>query len=168
MTIRSECGHVRQFCSRHCTDGRLAAISIRQIDEAIAQKGSQDHCRRASIKFYADSLRAFFRYAETKGWCRSGLAAAIMAPIIYQHELLPSGPSWEVVQQLLASTMGNRPVDIRDRAILMLFVVYGLRSEEVQRLQLEDLDWNREVLSRPRKFGTVFELDLFRAQRSER
>src|SRR5206468_12534146 len=24
--------------------------------------------------------------------------------------------------------------------------VYGLRSEEVQRLQLEDLDWNREVL----------------------
>jgi len=146
MTIRSECGHVRQFFSRHCTDGRLAAISIRQIDEAIAQKGSQDHCRRASIKFYADSLRAFFRYAETKGWCRSGLAAAIMAPIIYQHELLPSGPSWEVVQQLLASTMGNRPVDIRDRAILMLFVVYGLRSEEVQRLQLEDLDWNREVL----------------------
>src|SRR5438094_8766007 len=69
-----------------------------------------------------------------------------MAPIIYQHELLPSGPSWEVVQQLLASTMGNRPVDIRDRAILMLFVVYGLRSEEVQRLQLEDLDWNREGL----------------------
>src|SRR5204863_3890609 len=55
-------------------------------------------------------------------------------------------PAWEVVQQLLASTMGNRPVDIRDRAILMLFVVYGLRSEEVQRLQLEDLDWKREVI----------------------
>ena len=146
MTIRSECGHVRQFFSRHCTDGRLSAISIRQIDEAIAQKGSQDHCRRVSIKFYADSLRAFFRYAETKGWCRPGLATAIMAPIIYQHELLPSGPSWEVVQQLLASTAGNRSVDIRDRAILMLFVVYGLRSEEVQGLKLEDLDWNRELI----------------------
>jgi integrase/recombinase XerD len=146
MTIRSECGHVRQFFSRHCADGRLADISIRQIDEAIAQKGSHDHCRRASIKFYADSLRAFFRYAETKGWCRPGLAAAIMAPKIYQHELFPSGPSWEVVQQLLASTTGNRPVDIRDRAILLLFVVYGFRSEEVLGLQLEDLDWNREVI----------------------
>lgn len=146
MTIRSECGHVRQFFSRHCTDGRLADISIHQIDEAIAQKGNHDHCRRASIKFYADSLRAFFRYAEGKGWCRSGLASAIMAPIIYQHELIPSGPSWEVVQQLLASTTGHRPVDIRDRAILLLFVVYGFRSEEVQGLQLEDLDWNREVI----------------------
>jgi len=146
MTIRSECGHVRQFFSRYCADGRLADISIRQIDEAIAQKGSHDHCRRASIKFYADSLRAFFRYAETKGWCRPGLAATIMAPNIYQHELFPSGPSWEVVQQLLASTTGNRPVDIRDRAILLLFVVYGFRSEEVLGLQLEDLDWNREVI----------------------
>ena len=90
MTIRSECGHVGRFLGRHCTDGRqLAALSIRQIDEAIAQKGSQDHCKRASIKFYADSLRAFFRYAEQKGWCRPGLAAAIMAPRTYQHELIP-------------------------------------------------------------------------------
>src|SRR5262249_50867704 len=132
MTVRSECGHIRQFFSRHCREGRLAAISIRQIDKAIAQKGVQDHCKRTSIKFYADSLRAFFRYAEGKGWCRPGLAVAIMAPNIYRHELLASGPSWKVVQQLLASTTGNRAVDIRDRAILLLFVVYGLRSEEVQ------------------------------------
>src|SRR6516162_5565604 len=47
---------------------RLRDISIRQIDEAIAQKGHQDGCSRLSIRFYADSLRAFFRYAEMKGW----------------------------------------------------------------------------------------------------
>src|SRR5262249_13113658 len=147
MTIRSECGHVSQFLSRYCTDGQLATITIRQIDEAIAHKGSQDHCKRASIKFYADSLRAFFRYAETQGRCRSGLAAAIMAPCVYQDELLSTGPSWEVVQQLMASTTGNCPVNIRDRAILMLFVVYGLRSEEVQRLRLRDWEWNSEVIN---------------------
>ena len=148
MTIRSECGHVRRFLSRHCTDGRqLAEISIQQIDDAIAHKGSQDHCTRASIRFYAASLRAFFRYAEVKGWCQSGLAVAIMAPTAYQYELIPLGPSWEVVQQLLASTAGDRLVDIRDHAILMLLAVYGLRSEEVQRLQLEDLDWDRELIN---------------------
>ncbi len=147
MTIRNECGHVRRFLSRHCTDAQqLAAISIRQIDEAIALKGSQDHCTRASIKFYADSLRAFFRYAEVQSWCRSGLAAAIMAPTVYQHEWIPAGPSWELVQELLTRTAGNRPVDIRDRPILMLFAIYGLRSEEVQGLRLEDLDWDREVI----------------------
>ena len=108
---------------------------------------NQDGCCRASIQFYAASLRAFFRYAETKHWCSPGMAAAIMAPTVYQHELIPSGPSRELVQQLLRSTEGNRPVDIRDRAILMLLAVYGLRSEEVQRLQLEDVDWNGEVIN---------------------
>ena len=148
MTIRTECGHIRQFLSRHCRDSReLSRISIRQIDEAVARKGSQDGCSRASIQSYAASLRAFFRYAETKDWCAPGRAAAIMAPRVYQYELIPSGPSWEVVQQLLKSADGNHPVDIRDRAMLMLLAVYGLRSEEVQRLQLEDLDWNAEVIN---------------------
>jgi len=145
-TIQRRCGCMQQFFSRYCRDGRLADISISQIDEAIAQKGSRDRCNRGSIKSYADSLRAFFRYAEPQGWCRSGLAAGIMAPRVYPEEALPQGPSWETVQQVLASTRSDRSKDIRDRAIVMLFMVYGLRSGEVQRLQLEDLDWKREVI----------------------
>jgi integrase/recombinase XerD len=147
MTVRSECGHVRRFLARHCLSGeRLRSLSIREIDDAIALKRSRDGCSRGSVAFYAASLRAFFRYAETKGWCQRGLAAAIMVPRIYRQELIPSGPSWAVVQQLLQSTATDRPVDIRDRAILMLFAIYGLRSEEVQGLQLEELDWDREVI----------------------
>jgi integrase len=43
-------------------------------------------------------------------------------------------------------TVGDRPVDIRDRAILMLLAVYGLRAGEVNRLRLDDFDWEREFL----------------------
>lgn len=147
-TIHCECGHVNAFLSRYATDSDgLSSISIEQIDDAIARKGSQDGCARNSINFYAASLRAFFRYAEMKGWCSPGLAAAIIAPSLYQYELIPSGPSWDVVQQLLNSCSGDRPVCIRDRAILMLFAIYGLRSGEVQRLRLEDLDWDRERIN---------------------
>lgn len=147
MTIRGECGHVRRFLARHCpSSDRLSDLSIRQVDEAIAQKLRRDGCCRASVGFYAASLRAFLRYAERKGWCRQGLAAAIMAPHVYQHELIPCGPPWEVVRQLLENTSSDCCRDIRDRAILMLFAVYGLRSGEVQRLQLKDLDWDREVI----------------------
>ena len=60
--------------------------------------------------------------------------------------MIPADPPWNVVERLLASTEGNRPINIRDRAILMLFATYGLRSEEVQLLQLEDLDWEKEVI----------------------
>ena len=148
LTIRTECGHIRRFLSRQWGAGRsLAEVSIHDLDAAIAEKGSRDACRRASIRCYAESLRAFFRYAETKGWCAPGLAAAIMAPTVYRHEALPAGPSWEVVQQLMRRTAGNRPVDIRDRAILLLLAIYGVRSGEIQCLQLADLDWDREVIT---------------------
>ena len=44
-------------------------------------------------------------------------------------------------------TEGDRPVDIRDRAILLLLAVYGLRAGEVNRLRLEDFDWERELFT---------------------
>jgi integrase len=90
-------------------------------------------------------LRSFFRYAEAQGWS-SGVAVAIDAPRIYAQEGLPLGPTWEQVQQLVGSFSGNSAVDIRDRAIVLLLAVYGLRSGEVTRLRLEDVDWVGEIL----------------------
>ena len=47
----------------------------------------------------------------------------------------------------------DRSQDIRDRAILLLLAVYGLRSGEVVALSLEDLDWEKGILhvSRPKQ-----------------
>lgn len=64
--------------------------------------------------------------------------------------MLPVGPSWEEAQRLLATTEGDQPKNIRDRAILMLLLIYGLRSGEVCALRLEDLDWERELINVPR------------------
>jgi site-specific recombinase XerD len=57
------------------------------------------------------------------------------------------GPSWPDVQRLLASTETDRRADIRDRAILLLLAVYGLRVGEVRRLCLENLHWERRTLT---------------------
>jgi integrase/recombinase XerD len=78
-----------------------------------------------------------------------GLAAAIIAPRRYQHEGLPIGPSWDDVKRLLAAVAGDQPADIRDRALLMLLAVYGLRAGEVTALYLKDFDWEREMLCIP-------------------
>ena len=48
--------------------------------------------------------------------------------------------------RLLATTEGDRAADVRDRAILMVLIAYGLRSGEVAGLRLEDLNWERERL----------------------
>ncbi len=69
-----------------------------------------------------------------------------MAPRVYALESLPAGPSWDDVRRLLATTESDRPTDIRNRALLMLLVVYGFRSGEVRSLELGDLDWERELI----------------------
>jgi integrase/recombinase XerD len=74
----------------------------------------------------------------------------VSGPHIYRHHDLPLGPSWEDVRKLIESTGSDEPTDIRDRAILMLFAVYGLRAGEVAALQLDDLDWEQDRLTVPR------------------
>jgi len=125
----------------------LEKITVSDVDLLLAQKVNEEHYARRSVRDYASSLRSFFRYAEMRGWCRVGIAASIMAPRVFQHETLPSGPTWDVVQEILDATAGDRPIAIRDHAILMLLAVYGVRSGEVARLQLTNIDWQREKIT---------------------
>ncbi len=152
-TVRIHRWYVDQFLERFWQQHRpLSEISIRDIDAAIARKGEQDAYARTSIAHYASTLRVFFRYAEHRGWCVRGLAAAIMAPRLFADQGLPIGPSWEDVQRLLRSTDGDQPKAIRDRAIILLFSVYGMRVSDVRALKLEDFNWEKEliVVTRPK------------------
>lgn len=127
----------------------LANLTIAQVDERLAQKVGAEGYARLTVQRWASALRRFFRYAEERGWCRPGLAAAIRAPRVFAHAGLPIGPAWGDVQRLLAAAQGDRPVDIRDRALLLLLAVYGLRAGEVVALCLRDFDWERELLHVP-------------------
>ena len=130
----------------------LSTITVSDVDMFLESKGNQGWTR-ASLAALASSLRSFFSFAEARGWCASGITAAIESPRIYTREGIPEGPNWAEVQSLLASTCGDRPADIRDQAILMLLALYGLRRGEVAGLQLADLDWAGEQLhvTRPKQ-----------------
>jgi site-specific recombinase XerD len=127
------------FSARHCP---FAEVCVEDTDAFLAHQGA--HWRRVSIATSAKALRAFFRYAEGQGWCRTGIAAAIESPRLFRDESLPAGPAWEDLQQLIPAADSQRPRHIRDRAILLLFTMYGLRSGEVARLRFEDIDWVTE------------------------
>lgn len=147
-TVRVHRWYIGQFLERFSKEQRpFSEICIRDIEAAIARKREQDCYSRVSIAQYVAALRVFFRYAEQCGWCTPGLATSIMHPRIFAGEDLPRGPSWEDVQRLLAKTQGDHAKSIRDRAIIMLFAVYGLRVGEVRALRIEDFDWERELVN---------------------
>jgi integrase/recombinase XerD len=123
----------------------LASVEITVIDQVIANYHARGYCR-STIHLYAQQLRTFFRFAEQRSWCKPGLAEGIMPPRRYPGESIPKGLDRDEVIRLLATTEGDRSFDIRARAILMLLITYGLRAGEVSGLQLDDLDWQREML----------------------
>lgn len=147
-TIHSRCWLVPRVLDRLGTvGGSLRKITPHRLDEAFKEMLGQGEYSPVSVQDWASALRSFFRYAEMRGWCPKGLTHSIRGPRVFSHASLPIGPSWDDVRRMLAMTEGNRPADIRARAILMLLAIYGLRSGEVCQLRLEDFDWERERLT---------------------
>ncbi|MGZ9084462.1 MAG: site-specific integrase [Rhodoplanes sp.] len=56
--------------ARH--DVPLASVNITDIDDAIAAEKARGTCNRRTIHDYAQRVRAFFRFAEARGWCAQG------------------------------------------------------------------------------------------------
>ena len=124
------------------------------LDELLVKKYNVDGYSRRTVQSYASVIRSFLRYAENQKWCRANLADSIKAPRVYRHESLPSSPSRDDVKKVLKNCESDRPTDIRDRAILMLLSVYGMRCSEVTHLRLEDFDWKNELLYLRRAKGS--------------
>jgi len=124
----------------------LNQISAEDISRYVRWSGFSNPAKRTTISHRMDTLRAFFRFAEIKGWCRPSLSNLLDGPRLYRHERLPQGPKWEDVERLLLVSQANTPTCIRDHAILLLCAVYGFRVGEVCRLRLENIDWHRESI----------------------
>jgi integrase/recombinase XerD len=101
---------------------------------------------RVAASNIATALRVFLRYMAKCGECESRVAEAIRGPRLYAQESLPSGPAWSDVHRLLAHAGGDSPADVRDRAILMLLAIYGMRSGEVRSMRLDQIDWPGRLL----------------------
>ena len=145
MSVQSYSWKARWFLKWLSGEPRsLRRVRISDVDRFLIFKAGHGWSRR-SVAIAAQSLRVFFRHAERRGWCRSGIAGGIESPRLFVHEGLPEGPEWKDVQRLLRRVEGESAYALRARAVLLLFAIYGLRSGEVSRLQLNDFDWRGET-----------------------
>jgi integrase/recombinase XerD len=139
-TCRNRRWQIERFLSYLTqTNSELAAVTPAHLDayfQHVAPRWS-----RVSLRSAALALRIWFRHCEAKGWVRPGVAAAILAPRIYREESIPIGPTWDTVGRLITDAEGETPLQRRNGAMLRLLAIYGLRSGEVRRLQMQDVDW---------------------------
>lgn len=133
---------LRWYAKRHRP---FYKISLTDVDKYLDRESS-GWCpiTRASE---SACLRAFFRHAESRGWCQLVISCAIKSPRIRSDMFEPLGPKWSEVLRLLRATSGSDSADIRAKAILLLFALYGLRSSEVVHLRLADVDWENKTFT---------------------
>jgi site-specific recombinase XerD len=144
-TRKNRSWHIRRFLFYLDQQGHsLERLTPAHLDAYLQHLGQT--WSRVSLSSTARALRAWFRHCEIRGKTRAGLADSILVPRIYQHEGLPLGPTWEQVKGLIPDPRADQPAPLRDRAILLLLAIYGWRSGEVRRLQLDDIDWKRDRL----------------------
>jgi integrase/recombinase XerD len=106
-------------------------------------------------------LRAFLRFAGSRGEAPIGLDTQIDTPRVYREEQLPRALSWEIVQALLRAIDRTTPGGLRDYAIFLLISTYGLRASEIVSLTLDDVEWRaRRLRIRQRKTAGVLWLPL--------
>lgn len=139
-TCRNHRWHVERFLSYLTqTQGELAAVTLQHLDAYFQQVSAR--WGRVTLRSAAQCLRVWFRHCESRGWVRPGLSASILMPRVYRDEGIPIGPTWEAVARGITNADGDSLLQRRNGAILRLLAIYGLRSGEVRRLQVTDIDF---------------------------
>ena len=107
--MQSYCKATDHFFRHLAAKGvQLSAVGMTDIDDAMAAEHERGAWSRRTRHDFAQRLRAFFLFAEMRGWCRAGLAAGIVAPRFMADEDMPKGLPREDVVRLLASVTGER------------------------------------------------------------
>lgn len=133
--------HVRHFLLAYfATDtARIATLTPGDIEGFILQHTVG--WKPSSVNQVCIALRSYLRFKATQGVDTERLIAAVPCVAQWRLSTLPRDLSAPEVQQLLDAFDRNNATGRRDYAIARCYLDLGLRTAEVVRLQLEDLDW---------------------------
>ena len=127
------------------------AIDITSIKPAHVRHFFAQQAKLYSKPAYAGSvvtsLRGYFRYRASLGDLVHGLIGALTCPANWQLSSLPKTLTAEEVEQLVNS-LGKAGRSMRRAdAIVRCALDLGLRSCEVARLSLDDIDWRAGTIT---------------------
>lgn len=159
-TPRAQLATVRCFLSFLEAQGiPVERMGKGTFDRFLLEQGR--YYEKRTIASLSSFLRGFLRYLAVVGVVADDLSPLVEHPRVVQGERDPRYLRSHQVAAALETTDLRTPVGLRDRAILTLLAVYGLRSCEASRIHLEDILWRSETLRiRHRKCGDTLELPL--------
>jgi integrase/recombinase XerD len=127
--------------------------SLSGADVAAFLLAESERLSVGSVKGRVGELRSLLRFLYLQDMLARPLAAAVPPVAGWRDTGVPKALPAGDVQRLLDSCDRADPIGSRDYAILMLVARLGLRSAEVARLELDDIDWRAGQITLRGKAG---------------
>ncbi|WP_325065501.1 tyrosine-type recombinase/integrase [Sphingomonas paucimobilis] len=86
-------------------------------------------------------MKSYIRFLVVQGECRPALLHAIPSVQRYRLSTLPRYVDPATIEEIIAACPTDRPVEVRDKAIILLLARLGLRAGDIRDLLLDDIDW---------------------------
>jgi len=156
------CDHYRKttmrFLSYIESQSVLHVEDIREVHIADYVKTLLGYSYK-SVEQQLCGLRCFLRFLIHEGVPAEPLLKAIPSIKARKQNRIPSVWSTENVEKLLQAIDRGNPSGQRDYAIILLAARLGIRTLDIKRLQLKDLDWAKSRIElRSSKTGTLVHL----------
>jgi site-specific recombinase XerD len=131
----------RRFLVQRAFSGESPAAGVSSVEVNSFLLTESTRCSVGAAKGRVAELRSLLRYLFVRGLTSRQLAAAVPPVAGWHNTGIASTVSPEEVQALLDSCDRSTANGIRDHAIITLVARLGLRSIEVARMELDDINW---------------------------
>lgn len=140
-TVKQYKTFARMFLSEKLSPECLELSRIKAVDVSGFILRHSRTFSIASTKVMVTALRSVFRFLHLRGSIGCELADAVPGVAGWRQASLPKFISPQQLQQLLSSCDRRTHVGRRDFAVMLLLARLGLRSCEVEALELDDVNW---------------------------
>lgn len=137
---RNDLSEWGQFCAAR---GRDPGIVSRESAGLFLKQMTIEGKSKSTIQRRAACLRSWVRFLVTEGYCEDAEWRITLPP---RERKLPAILGEGEIERLLRSCGGDKPLDLRDRAVLETAYGCGLRASETAFLRLSDIDMQRGSL----------------------
>lgn len=125
---------------------KISAIKPDHVRRFFAEQAKL-YSKPANAGTVVAALRGYFRYRATRGNAVHGLVGVLSYPANWQLSSLPKTLTVEEVEQLVKSLGQPGRSMRRADAIVRCALDLGLRSGEVARIGLDDIDWRAGTIT---------------------
>src|SRR6476660_1733423 len=159
-TLRGKTGMLRRFLAFLAGSGvrKMAALSAVDVSGYVRSLAPMAASSRAGQLYF---LREYLRFVVRKHGADPALAAMFPVILTDRDAVLPSVYRRGEVAGALAQAGDRSESGLRDRAVMLLASLLGLRSGDIKGLRFDQIDWaNRRLSLVQNKTGRRLDLPL--------